>query len=403
MGRRDAGSRSPEGVVIRTDPRDRGPLPCKAQSSEDLPAPLRPMTATTSPALTRRSTPRTACTRPWWTCRSRADRRDCAGAWAAAVTRADGGAADSTSRARSGAARRRASRTDSGTGRHPARRPSSTIGGATCESRRMSGGRPWTAAPSLLRLMTRSAYCTTRSRRCSASRTVSPRSCTRRVMAASTSSAAAGSSAEVGSSSTRTRGWLVMTAPRATRCCSPPDRSARGRLRSPPRPSRSTTSSTRVRITEGDRPSCSMPYASSSSTESVTNPASGSCPTTPTTSARSRGRWWRVSRPSMRTRPVSRPPVKWGVWPHAARSSVDLPAPVGPITRHSSPSSTCALTLRSAGSLRPAYVTLTSSKRIIARVQAGPRPAGRPAVRRARRRRGRRVAGSASSLSRAPG
>ena len=50
-----------------------------------------------------------------------------------------------------------------------------------------------------------------------------PRSWTRRVTAASTSSAAVGSSAEVGSSSTRIRGCAVSTEPIATRCCWPPE------------------------------------------------------------------------------------------------------------------------------------------------------------------------------------
>ena len=81
------------------------------------------------------------------------------------------------------------------------------------------------------RSTTRSAYCTTRSSRCSASTTVRPRSWTSRCRVASTSSAASGSSAEVGSSSTSTRGCVVSTDPIATRCCCPPDRSASGRLR----------------------------------------------------------------------------------------------------------------------------------------------------------------------------
>ncbi len=97
----------------------------------------------------------------------------------------------------------------------------------------------------------RSAYCTTRSRRCSATSTVMPRSWTSRVSAASTSSAAAGSSAEVGSSSTSTRGEAVSTEPMATRCCWPPDSVTSGRSRSSCRPSRSSVSSTRRRMTSG--------------------------------------------------------------------------------------------------------------------------------------------------------
>ncbi len=53
--------------------------------------------------------------------------------------------------------------------------------------------------------------------------------------------------------------------------------------------SRSSVSSTRLRITSGGTASCSMPYASSSSTVSVTNPLAGSCTTIPTTPANSRG------------------------------------------------------------------------------------------------------------------
>ena len=46
---------------------------------------------------------------------------------------------------------------------------------------------------------------------------------------ASTSSAAVGSRAEVGSSSTSSRGCMVSTEPIATRCCWPPDRVRRSR------------------------------------------------------------------------------------------------------------------------------------------------------------------------------
>ena len=94
-----------------------------------------------------------------------------------------------------------------------------------------------------------SAYWTTRSSRCSAIRTVVPRSWTSRWSTARTSSAAAGSSADVGSSRTSTRGCGVRTEPIATRCCWPPESVAIGRSRSSARPSRSRVSSTRRRIT----------------------------------------------------------------------------------------------------------------------------------------------------------
>ena len=49
-----------------------------------------------------------------------------------------------------------------------------------------------------------------------------------------------------------------------------------------------------------------------------------------------------VSRPPTVTRPLSVPPVKCGTRPLMAPSRVDLPLPVCPMTRHSSPSSTRA-------------------------------------------------------------
>ena len=98
-------------------------------------------------------------------------------------------------------------------GRRPSSRPGSPSTGA---------------APGAGSRTTWSAYWTTRSRRCSAIRTVVPRSWTRRWRTARTSSAAAGSSAEVGSSRTRTLGCGVRTEPIATRCCWPPERVAMG-------------------------------------------------------------------------------------------------------------------------------------------------------------------------------
>ena len=216
-----------------------------------------------------------------------------------------------SSRMRSGPTWRRASRTDRGSGSHPARRPRSMSGGDTGESAITSATGPTTSGSPFPGTSTMvSAKGRTRSRRCSASSTVRPRSWTKRVSEASTSSAAAGSRAEVGSSSTRTRGAAVSTAPMATRCCWPPESVDSGRSRSSCRPSRSSVSSTRRRITAGARPRFSIVYASSSSTASVTNVAAGFCPTTPTTSASSRGGKSLVDRPSTHTSPDSRPPVK---------------------------------------------------------------------------------------------
>ena len=125
---RSAGSRSP----IRTTPSRRRPVPCSAQSSEDLPEPLRPISAVTRPRPSARSSSRTATLRPWVT---------------VMPLRGEGRAARPAARSRPGAmtasvrARRRASRTVSGSGSQPAARPSSTIGGTTGESASSSRGR----------------------------------------------------------------------------------------------------------------------------------------------------------------------------------------------------------------------------------------------------------------------
>ena len=107
------------------------PVPCSAHSNDDLPEPLRPISATTSPLANSRSTSRTATTASWRTTMPRARSngrpvrcaveprrwRDPSRALAAAV----------------GAARR-ASRIESGSGSQPAARPRSMIGGTrrTC-------------------------------------------------------------------------------------------------------------------------------------------------------------------------------------------------------------------------------------------------------------------------------
>ena len=289
-----SGPRNSRGSLpwIKTWPEVGVVLPTSVPSSVDLPAPLRPITATTSPACTSRSTLRKAVIDPYRT-PSRLT-------LAIGVDPGVGPATDDTGRSggrcpirswRKVVACRLASRTVIGGGFHPATRPRCTTGGAIAAVDMTSGGAPTAAGtPGPLRAMIRSAYCTTRSRRCSAMTTVIPRSCTKRCKAASTSSAAPGSSAEVGSSRTSTRGCAVNTAPIAARCRCPPLRERKARLRRSANPSRSKVSSTRRRMMLGSIPRHSIVYASSSSTVSVTKPANGSWGTTPTRSARSRGR-----------------------------------------------------------------------------------------------------------------
>ena len=80
----------------------------------------------------------------------------------------------------------------------------------------------------VLSAITRSAAARQRSSRCSASRTAVPHSSLRRRRTPSSSSPATGSSCEVGSSSSSSRGRPASAAPSATRCSSPPDSSCVG-------------------------------------------------------------------------------------------------------------------------------------------------------------------------------
>ena len=91
-------------------------------------------------------------------------------------------------------------------GSDPGRQPV----GRTPSRASTSAGGPTVTVPDS-RLSSRSAYSTTRSSRCSAASTVTPTSCTRRSSEERISSAATGSSAEVGSSRTRMRGLPVST------------------------------------------------------------------------------------------------------------------------------------------------------------------------------------------------
>ena len=149
----------------------------------------------------------------------------------------------------------------------------------------------------------------TRSNLCSATTTVSPRSCTKRCKIERTSSAAIGSSALVGSSSTKTLGCITSALPIATRCCSPPLSVARERLRSGAKLNRSRISSTLLRITSGETLSDSIPNASSSSTVSVTKPLIGFWPTIPIRWAKPPGFTDCVEMPSTLISPAKIPPV----------------------------------------------------------------------------------------------
>ena len=140
------------GAVTRTEVSV--PLPWSAQSREDFPDPLRPMTAVTSPECRSRSTPGTATHVAGVT-----DDDVPSGEHDVPVRGGDAGPFRMASRRatrRQGrdeagaqvAAARRASRTDSGSGDHPAYRPSSTTGEVMSLSTMRSAGGPERTAPS---------------------------------------------------------------------------------------------------------------------------------------------------------------------------------------------------------------------------------------------------------------
>ena len=193
----------------------RGPAPWSAHSSDDLPEPLRPISAVTSPCDAGRGR-RRGRRRP-----RRSGRRRCGRAGRRRRRAGPAIGAAAAERAPSRPPSWRAERVGQAAGvadrqrqRLPAGQP------AELDDRRRHRrsspawrpgrpGRDGAVGPDLDRPGRRTARPAPAGAR--PARTVTPRSWTSRVTAASTSSAAVGSSAEVGSSRTRTRGWAVST------------------------------------------------------------------------------------------------------------------------------------------------------------------------------------------------
>ena len=107
----------------------RRPAGWSAHSSDDFPEPLRPISATTSPAAQVEVDPAQRDARRRSARRARAPSSATVGPRGGRGRRA--AARRRRGASRSGPARRRASRTDSGSGSQPARRPSRTTGGAS--------------------------------------------------------------------------------------------------------------------------------------------------------------------------------------------------------------------------------------------------------------------------------
>ena len=258
-------------------------------------------------------------------------------------------------RARSAA---RASFTATGGGLMPAaansRAPGVCRAGGAC-SRKPRGSASIVTAPSSSAI-TRSAAARQRSSRCSASTTAVPHSSLTRRRTPRSSSPATGSSWDVGSSSSSSRGRPASAAPSATRWSSPPDSSCVERSSRPATPSASAASSTPRATAASLQPRFSSGNASSARTVPITTCVSGSWNSEPATADSSAGPCSCESRPPATSRPTNSPPWKCGTSPAAARSSVDLPEPEPPARTTNSPGSTRSETSASAGRPASGYV-----------------------------------------------
>ena len=176
-------------------------------------------------------------------------------------------------------------------------------------------------------------------------------------MNSSSTSRPARSRSLVGSSSSRTSYWLSNTAARLTRARCPPDSAATGRSSTEPsRPSRAAV--TGIRSSRSPPPSAShlssaSPYASAASSESAICSARESmmicASVTPVTRCRS-SRTTSSSSDSISCRnnptvasgglTVTCPDISASGVPASAWSSVDFPAPLGPVRPQTSPVAT---------------------------------------------------------------
>ena len=189
------------------------------------------------------------------------------------------------------------------------------------------------------------------------------------------SAVARGSRLADGSSSTRMRGPKANPAATATRCCSPPDSVSGRRERKPSSPTNASAASTAASISAVGTRTFSSPNATSSSTESVQNWASGSWKTRPTSRASRDTGWSATDSPATVTEPVSRDSTTWGIRPSRQSASVLLPEPLGPSTSTASPGRTVRSTSCRTVRGRSGYMTETPSRMIAGGVEpAAARP-----------------------------
>ncbi len=284
--RASAGSAVTSVPASSTRPAVGGSRPARARSRVDLPAPLGPISATTSPRATERSMPCSTARPPRATSRARAVEHD---GPARRVARAPAGATVAGRRARPGRpARRGCGRRGRRCGRGGARRPPPPCRRPPGAARRPGARRQPRRRPSRSARRAGAAAGAARARR------PGPRAGARRRTAR------------------RSR--------RPSRCGTP-----------------ASASAARACGTSCSRgtPRFSRPKATSRSTSVCTPPASGSWNSRPTASGAV-------------TRPAKRPPWKRGTRPARQRSTVDLPPPDGPASTSSSPARTSSETSASA-------------------------------------------------------
>ncbi len=180
------------------------------------------------------------------------------------------------------------------------------------------------------------------------------------------STASCGSRLPVGSSANSNAGSPTIARAIATRCCSPPESTLAKSEPRPDKPTRSSTSPTRVRITRGGRPSTSSGKATLSSTLQFFTSLK-SWKMIPIF-RRKNGIEASVRRPISRPRNRMRPASTFSA-AYSSRKSVLLPAPEGPVMNTNSPRAISSCSPRSTGK-SARYALCTSSKVSTARCEA---------------------------------
>ena len=205
-----------------------------------------------------------------------------------------------------------------------ARRPAPPGRPAAARRRRSSPSGPSTT--------TRSTRSSQGPNRCSTTTVVSPRARTTSPTTCRTEAALRGSSIAVGSSSSSTRGDIASAPASASRCCSPPDRVSGLEPARWLNPTSSSAAAIGADIASRGIPRFSSPNATSRSTDEATTAEPGSWSTRPTDPAAPPG-----ATPSTSTVPVRSPASAVSRSPATARSTVDLPEPLGPTSSTRSP------------------------------------------------------------------